>query len=104
MPESGTHLVLVERLVSWVRLHYARERDGILFIDDPWRPSGEKPPRLSGYVPDVYWRTPDAQSALIGEAKPAYDVESRHSRAQYAVFLLHLKSLNDGTLCGRPRL
>lgn len=98
MPESATHLALVQRLVLWARSNYPIERDGLLLVDEPARLSADKPPSISGYFPDIYWKSLASQSILIGEAKSAYDVESRHSRRQLASFLSHLSSAEDGML------
>ena len=98
MPESATHLGLVQRLVQWVDAHCVSEHKSLLFVDDPSRVAAEKPPGIFGYMPDVYWETSDGRSVLIGEAKSAYDVESRHSRRQFASFLTHLSSVEKGTL------
>ena len=98
MPESATHLGLVQHLVLWVQEHRSNEQDSILFVDDPSRAAGAKPPSIFGYLPDLYWKTRRGHSVLIGEAKSAYDVESRHSRKQFASFLIHLRTFDEGTL------
>ena len=98
MPESATHLGLVQHLVSWVEAHCRSEQDSLLFVDDPSRAATDKPPSICGYMPDVYWKTRRGHSVLIGEAKSAYDVESRHSRKQFASFIAHLSSVEKGTL------
>lgn len=98
MPESATHLGLVEQLISWVEAHCSRDRDSLVFVDDPSRTAADKPPSIFGYLPDIYWKTRCGHSVLIGEAKSAYDVESRHSRRQFASFLTHLSSVEKGTL------
>lgn len=98
MPESATHLGLVQQLVSWIETHCSNKQRGLLFVDDPSQVAADKPPRILGYLPDVYWKTPEGRSVLIGEAKSAYDVESRHSRKQFASFFSHLRSVEEGTL------
>ena len=98
MPESATHLGLVQQLVRWVNTHCSSEHNSLLFVDDPSRLAADKPPSILGYLPDVYWKTIEGRSVLIGEAKSARDVESRHSRRQFASFLTHLKSVEEGTL------
>lgn len=98
MPESATHMGLVQQLVAWVQIHRASEQDGLLFVDDPSRAAADKPPTVLGYTPDLYWKALAGRSVLIGEAKSAYDVETRHSRRQFASFVSHLSSVEDGTL------
>ena len=98
MPESATHIGLVQRLVAWVEIHWASEQDGLLYVDDPSRTAADKPPTILGYTPDVYWKALTGHSVLIGEAKSAYDVETRHSRKQFASFISHLSSVEEGTL------
>lgn len=98
MPESATHMGLVRQLVAWVQIHRAGEQDGLLFVDDPSRVAADKPPVVLGYTPDLYWEALAGRSVLIGEAKSAYDVESRHSRKQFASFVSHLSFVEDGTL------
>jgi hypothetical protein len=67
-------------------------------VDDPSQPATDKPPSILGHMPDVYWKTLAGGSVLIGEAKSAYDVECRHSRSQFASFLTHLSSFEEGVL------
>jgi len=98
MPESATHLRLVQQLLHWIEAHDFNKQSSLIYVDDPSRVAADKPPRILGYLPDVYWKTFGGQSALIGEAKSAYDVESRHSRKQFASFLSHLRSIEEGTL------
>jgi len=96
MPESAAHLVLVQQLVLWVGENCPKGNDSALFVDDPWQAAVNKPPSILGYFPDVFWKSPASGSALVGEAKSAYDLESRHSRRQFASFLTHLKSIENG--------
>ena len=98
MPESATHLGLVQHLVLWIQENPPSAGDSVLFIDEPAKAAADKPPRIDGYAPDLYWRTLAGGSALIGEAKCAYDVESRHSRQQFAAFISHLSAFAEGIL------
>lgn len=95
MPESATHQGLVRELVSWAECN--RECNGALFVDEPSRDASNKPPRINGFVPDLYWKSLNGTSILIGEAKSAYEVESRHSRKQFSSFLSHLGVVAEGT-------
>lgn len=98
MAESATHQLLVRALVRWIDTNCADSSNGLLFVDEPTRTMEDKPPRLSGFTPDVYWKAIDGARVIIGEAKSAYDVESRHSRKQYAAFLSHLGRVESGIL------
>lgn len=98
MAESAVHQFLVQQLVRWIAANCAAETNGLLLVDEPSRAAVEKPPRLSGFNPDVYWKTIDGSHVVVGEAKSAYDVESWHSRKQYAAYLSHLSRVERGTL------
>lgn len=98
MPESAAHQYLVGQLIRWVNSHCAEVQKGVLLVDDSSRAASDKPPSLSGYTPDVYWRALDGRRVIVGEAKSAYDVESRHSRKQFTSFLSHLNHVEEGTL------
>ena len=98
MPESAAHQFLVQQLVRWISINCLDSKNSVLLVDEPTRTAIDKPPNLSGYTPDVYWKSLDGSRVIVGEAKSAYDVESRHSRRQYESFLLHLSRANSGTL------
>ncbi len=96
MAESATHQGLVRQLVLWTERNL--EGNGVLYVDDPARDASNRPPRITGFVPDLYWKSLDSACILVGEAKSAGDVESPHSRKQFASFLAHLSAVSDGTL------
>jgi len=98
MPESATHQFLVQQLVQWVSINCLDSKNSVLLVDEPARTAIDKPPNLSGYTPDVYWKSLEGNRVIVGEAKSAHDVESRHSRRQYESFLLHLSRVESGTL------
>ena len=47
---------------------------------------GERPPRIEGYVPDVFVTDVPTTTTLIGEAKTQQDIETDHSRRQIFAF------------------
>lgn len=98
MAESAAHQYLVRELVRWIAANCTAADSGVLLVDDPSRSPVDKPPNLSGFTPDVYWKAVDGSRVIVGEAKSAYDVESWHSRRQYAAYLSHLSRAESGTL------
>lgn len=96
MPESTTHLGLVRHLAIWVERNPIDSGNVVVYIDEPSRDAANKPPRLLGYTPDLYCKNLEATRILVGEAKSAYEVESRHSRKQFAAFLTHLQLVDHG--------
>lgn len=98
MSESSAHQVLVERLAEWVKRHTANFGNVVVLADLPTTSSGDKPPPIGGYNPDVFCRAIDDMSVLIGEAKTASDIETRHSRDQFRAYLVYLKQCGCGML------
>ena len=96
MPESAAHADLVQAIVR-----YAERRFGglanIAVLEDAVRPvRGERPPKIEGYVPDVFVTDVPTTTTLIGEAKSYQDVETDHSRQQIAAFLSYLSKTPNG--------
>lgn len=89
MAESNTHIRLVERLVSHIANAHA---EVAIFHDLPSCVGAEKPPRIGGYVPDVYATDAPTTVVVIGEAKTEGDLVTDHSRRQLVAFLLHLQA------------
>src|SRR5262249_23124041 len=58
----------------------------------------DKPPRLEGFVPDVYAVDTPPSIAIIGEAKTVLDLHTEHSRRQLAAFLRFLRQQEHGVL------
>ena len=96
MPESATHADLVQTIVRYAE----RRFDGlgnIAVLEDAVRPvRGERPPKIEGYVPDVFVTDVPTTITLIGEAKPQRDVETEHSRRQIAAFMNYLSKTPNG--------
>lgn len=87
MAESITHIRLVEEMVHWIAKAYLNGDKGFLLIDHPDFSSGNKPPKINGYVPDVFTAKTPSNLIIIGEAKTIYDVERPHSEEQIKAFL-----------------
>jgi len=87
MGESVSHVRLVESLLLWVATTYFRGDTGHILVDSRLLGSFSTPPRINGFVPDIYAENTSDGSLIIGEAKTARDIENRHTRAQLTAFL-----------------
>ncbi len=88
MPESQSHIRLVEALVSWVSKYILNGNDGLMFIDRSTSSAVEKPPKIGKYIPDVFVQNEYKYQFIIGEAKTANDLEKKHSISQIKEFIL----------------
>ena len=94
MPESSTHVALVQSIVQFAIREFGALAD-IAVREDAVRPiRHEKPPRIDRYVPDVFVTDVPTTRTLIGEAKTLKDIETDHTRRQVSTFLTYL--------CRRP--
>lgn len=90
MPESARHARLVQAIVGHAEQRLGKVAD-ILVREDAVRPlRGERPPKLAGFMPDVYATDVPTTKTLVGEAKTETDLETARSRAQIAAFLEYL--------------
>lgn len=96
MPESATHVSLVQTIVRFVE----REFGGLANVairEDAMSPCrGEKPPKIEGHVPDVFVTDVPTTTTLIGEAKTRQDLESDRTRKQISAFLKYLSKTPQG--------
>lgn len=77
--------------------HRVGKLTDILVREDALRPRrGERPPKVSGFTPDVYATDVPTTMTLIGEAKTAADLDTKHSHAQIAAFLQYLAHTPGG--------
>ena len=96
MPESSRHARLVQAIVAHAEHRLGKVTD-ILVREDAVRPRrGERPPKLAGFTPDVYATDVPTTKTLVGEAKTAADLETKHSRAQIAAFLEYVAHTPGG--------
>ena len=96
MPESARHARLVQAIVAHAEHRLGKVTD-ILVREDALRPlRGERPPKLAGFMPDVYATDVPTTKTLVGEAKTAADLETKHSRAQIAAFLEYVAHTPGG--------
>lgn len=98
MPESSQHLRLVEALVSYIEVRYKPLKSMIILCDLPSTVGGDRPPRVGGFVPDVYATDSPTTLTVIGEAKTAEDLVTAHSREQIEAFLDFLRYRKSGVL------
>lgn len=87
MGESHGHIQLVEGLVTWIAKNYLNGDLGYLLIDHPKSIACNKPPKIYGYVPDVFIASAPSNRTIVGEAKTTLDIERPHSTAQIKAFL-----------------
>ncbi len=90
MPESRLHSRLIMAIRLWVEHTYVHRTDIFLYVDETLSVSRQKPPRLNGFVPDVYATSLANDLTIVGEAKTGLDLETRRSREQLFAFLRHL--------------
>jgi len=96
MSESATHAGLVRSIVQFAEGEFG-SLENVDVRDDAIRPMrGEKPPRIVGYIPDVYAINVPTTRTLIGEAKTPTDLESHRSQLQIAAFLEFLARTPSG--------
>ena len=87
MPESQSHIRLVEALSFWISKSLLNGDDGLMFIDRSDRKSFEKPPKIGRYIPDVYVPSVPKHQMIIGEVKTSNDLEKKHSINQIYEFI-----------------
>lgn len=96
MPESATHAGLVQAIILYAEREFRSLAD-IAIREDAVRPvRGERPPKIEGYVPDVFITDVPTTTTLIGEAKTRHDVETDHSQRQIFAFLSYLSKTPRG--------
>jgi hypothetical protein len=78
---------LVDALVTWITSSLLRGDRGSVLADQPYCSREQKPPKISLFIPDVYVPETMRSGLIIGEAKTARDLESRHSIEQIEEFI-----------------
>lgn len=88
MAESELHITLVRHLFSWVRDSLFDGDTGNIYVDLPEVARYAKPTNLcSGVRPDLSARSHRNDLLVLGEAKTAADLETRHSILQYNSYI-----------------
>ncbi len=98
MPESLLHLRLVHLVVEHIERIYSPSYPMALLHDLPGHLGDDKPPRIGGFVPDVYALDVPTSLVIVGEAKTNNDLETDHTRRQLSAFLKHLSRQARGVL------
>ena len=87
MGESSSHIRLVEQLSSWILHQLLNGDDGYMMIDHPDSTMTARPPKIGGFIPDVYVPCATRSGLIIAEAKTGRDLETKHSLEQFNAFL-----------------
>ena len=96
MPESAIHADLVQAVILYAEQKFGGLVDVAVRNDAVHPVRGERPPRIEGYVPDVFVTDVPNTATLIGEAKTRRDLETDHSRRQIVAFLSYLSKTPRG--------
>ena len=96
MSESATHVRLVEVMVDYVNREFCELDNVSLYVDTSAIKSRALPPRIGGYVPDIFARDVPQTRTLIGEAKTRQDLETERSHQQLHAFLEYLCHTPNG--------
>ena len=98
MPESRDHLELVESIVAYVKKAWTTCEALAILTDLPALPAAARPPRIAGFIPDVYAADVPTTEVIIGEAKTVRDLDTEHARLQLRAFAAFLDQQARGTL------
>ncbi len=95
MPESQSHIRLVNALTSCVIDSFLDGDDGYILVDNPDNLSNARPPHIGGFIPDIYVPHSPGKMLIIGEAKTAHDLENKHSLEQIQQFLVRCSEVKN---------
>jgi len=98
MSESESHTKLVKELVTWICIKLLDDDSGYVFADLPENPQNRKPPIINNFVPDVFVPNAPGPIFIIGEAKTARDLETKHTKNQIEAFLNRCSLENNAIL------
>lgn len=87
MTESVSHYKMVLSIKQWINNNFKKKEKLLVWCDTPRDGKSEIPCRIEGFVPDVYAKLITSSRQIIGEAKTAYDLDSKHTEKQLAAFL-----------------
>jgi hypothetical protein len=94
--ESLQHVRLVERAIVYIKRVYGPLYALVVMHDLPGQLGGDHPPRIGGYVPDIYALDAPPSIIIIGEAKTHEDLDTEHSRRQFFAFLKYANQQSSG--------
>ncbi|MBT7928394.1 hypothetical protein HN682_00560 [Candidatus Peregrinibacteria bacterium] len=98
MGESINHIQLVENIYKWVSQSLFNGSGVSILVDRPESRIGERPPTISGFIPDLYVENAPDKLLVIGEAKTYKDLERKRSREQFEAFLKKCKTYDNSIL------
>jgi hypothetical protein len=87
---------MVAALSEWIETNYAKDRDLSILVDNPEGGADNRPIAIAGHVPDVFARAlAPPHKTIVGEAKTAWDLDTRRTEKQLKVFLEHCAGCGD---------
>ena len=90
MPESACHAKLVKIILQYAEYALGCLQE-LMVQEDAIQPlRGERPPNISGHIPDVFVTDVPTTMTLIGEAKTPQDLHTDRSLRQMESFLDYL--------------
>jgi hypothetical protein len=97
MPESQTHLNLVQEIKTCINLNFSNSKNFLVLSDTP--ESLRSLPQIinNEFRPDVFAEDNKGRT-IIGEAKTTNDLETLHSKNQIKCFISYLMEKQDGVL------
>lgn len=99
MPESATHIRMVAALKEWIETNYAEDGKLSILADDPASGAANRPPAIAGHVPDLFARgLAGPGRTIVGEAKTAWDLDTRRTEEQLTVFLEYCAGCEGSSL------
>ena len=95
MSESVQHTRLVQAIIAQLDTDLGPLCDIMVCDDSPNPLRGERPPKLSGFIPDVYATDVPTTRVVVGEAKTEQDLETTRSHLQITAFLTYLSAMRN---------
>lgn len=96
MPESTSHIRLVNALVEWVTKIFLGGDHARVLVDGSCFSAKAKPKPIFNFVPDMYVQL-SSGVFVIGEAKTVNDIENLHTYEQFTSFMRWVDA-NPGSL------
>jgi len=88
MGESLAHVRLVQEIIDWIS---SRDSHAVILADTSIFNAKDRPPVISGHIPDVFARVDSLQRTIIGEAKTRKDLENEHTMSQFRAYSSYCK-------------
>lgn len=101
MRESRIHLKLVEFIKKWIEAEYSDKRVEIIGIDSLIG-KNQEPPKINGYIPDIFATCIDTGLHIIGEAETEKGLDLSHTEKQLKAFIDYCLHNNAHLILGVP--